>query len=167
MASPEIPDESRLRVGTPADTDSCVALWVASCAERDGRAIAGVAERARPKFDRASALIIADGDDGRPAGFALVTEPGSGEAADPPEAVLLSLLAVDPAAQGVGLGGRLLRAAMEQSRADGFAEAVLHVLTENTAAIRLYEAAGWVKLGAPVEHSLLRRPTQTYVCRLA
>lgn len=152
-----------LREGRSVDTAACVELWVAACAFRDGHQYSGVAERARPKFENAAAWIVAERRPGAIVGFALATRPGSGVASDPPSAVVLGLLAVDPQEQGSGLGRELLSAITSAVAALGHMQAVLHVLAQNDSAVRLYEAAGWTSEGPTFEHSLLKRPFQTYV----
>ena len=44
----------------------------------------------------------------------------------------------------------------------GYPRAVLHVLADNHSAVRLYSNKGWRPEGAPFQHSLLKRPAQTY-----
>ena len=152
-----------IRPGTPADVDACVAVWVAAGAHRDGRRVPGVAERARAKFDKVAAWLIAERSDGTVAAFALATTPGSGNPTDPPDAVVLGLLAVAPEDQGSGLGRRLVSDITSVLSAAGFQQAVLHALIDNSAAVRLYEDTGWVAYQPPFEHSLLKRPMQTYL----
>jgi ribosomal protein S18 acetylase RimI-like enzyme len=150
-----------IRNAVDEDVDECVELWIRACAARDGNVAPGVAERARKKFGRRVSWQIV-GNAGRLDGFALVTAPGSGAPADPTDAAVLGLLAVAPEAQGNGLGRRLLRAATSGLVRLGRRQVVLHVLADNTAAVRLYEGEGWRPLGEPFEHTLLRRMTQTY-----
>jgi len=157
-----ITDALILRSGTVADTESCVALWVVACATRDGRAVPGVAERARPKFHKQYGWIVAERRDSSLAGFALATAPGTGLSTDPAEAAVLGLLAVDPHEQGIGLGRSLLSEISVALSASGFDQVVLHALIDNHAAVRLYESAGWTPYGPTSEHSLLKRPMQTY-----
>jgi len=76
--------------------------------------------------------------DGRDVGFALVRSTGE-------EAELL-LLATRPAARGRGIGGSLLRAAMEEARGRGAATLFLEVRSGNDA-IRLYQREGFGKVG--------------------
>lgn len=76
--------------------------------------------------------------DGRDVGFALVRTTGE-------EAELL-LLATRPAARGRGIGGALLRAAMEEARGRGAATLFLEVRSGNDA-IRLYQREGFGKVG--------------------
>lgn len=154
-----------LRPGVPGDIDACVALWVDACAVRDGRAFDGVAERARPKFDRRVVWLVAGGAR-RVNGFALATAPGTGLPTDPSDAAVLGLLAVDPNLQTRGLGRALLHATSRQLRRARYEQAVLHALPDNRAALALYESEGWVAVGDPSDHSLLRRPMQTFTLDL-
>jgi ribosomal protein S18 acetylase RimI-like enzyme len=130
-------------------------------------AVPGVAERARPKFEHAVAWVVAEREDAEVAGFVLATGPGSGGPSDPPGAVVIGLVAVRPSDQGAGLATRMLAAVESRLVAAGFDDAVLHVLSDNAAAVRLYESAGWTPFGAAFEHPLLKRPTQTYRRSLA
>lgn len=77
-------------------------------------------------------------DDDTPAGFALTRTIMD-------EAELL-LLAVAPAHRGRGVGGALLRAAIEDCRAAGAERLHLEVRGGNPA-VRLYEAAGFARIG--------------------
>jgi ribosomal protein S18 acetylase RimI-like enzyme len=154
-------DASSIRPASRADVEACVSLWVAACAARDGEAFTGVAERARPKFDRSVGWFVAE-HDGTLDGFVLATGPGSGLPSDPPDAAVLGLLAVAPAAQGRGLARALIRHVTEHLAELGHARVVLHALLDNAAALRLYEREGWEAVGQPFEHSLLGRPVRTY-----
>jgi ribosomal protein S18 acetylase RimI-like enzyme len=162
MNKPDDSSESQFREGTTADIATCVSLWVSACAARDGRAVAGVAERARPKFDRAENWIVAEHPSSGMRGFVLATAPGSGVPTDPPGAPVVGLLAVAPGGQGRGLGRALLSASTAELARLGHSQAVLHVLTENHTAVHLYEQSGWQPFGVPFEHTLLKRPMQTY-----
>lgn len=155
-----------LRPGLQDDLDRCVEVWIEASAARDGRRVEGVAARARGKLDQSVAWTVATDGAGDVVGFAVGTGPGSGLASDPPGAAVLGLLAVDPRAQGAGLGRRLLRDVTGLLARTGYPRAVLHVLTDNVGAVSLYERHGWVPWGEPVEHALLRRDSQTYVREL-
>jgi ribosomal protein S18 acetylase RimI-like enzyme len=154
-----------IREAKDDEVEACVGLWVHACTVRDGVAVAGVAERARAKFDRRVVWLVSDAE-GRTDGFALVTAPGTGAVDDPADAVVLGLLAVAPDVQGAGLGRRLLGATADVLAARGYDRAVLHVLADNAAAVRLYESEGWEPSGEPFEHALLHRFAQTYVLNL-
>lgn len=56
-------------------------------------------------------------------------------------------LAVDPAAQGKGVGRRLVEAVIELARERGLAKVGLRVLGHNTGARRLYERCGFATEG--------------------
>jgi len=155
-----------LRAGTAADLESCLRLWVDACTARDGRAHDGVAARARPKFGQAECWIIAEDVGSKLVGFVLATVAGSGMPTDPPDAPVIGLLAVAPAAQGHGIASALLACAEHGLARLDHNESVLHVLTDNHAAVRSYLRNGWLPRGEPFEHALLKRPTQTYVRRL-
>ncbi|WP_368498964.1 N-acetyltransferase family protein [Herbiconiux sp. A18JL235] len=152
----------RLRQGTTGDREQCLALWVAACAARDGRAVEGVADRARPKFDECVSWLIA-GDRDRVDGFALSTRLRSGRGADPYDAAVLGLIATEPERQGRGLGRALLRAASRDLAALGYGRAVLHARLDNAIAVHLYESEGWVPSGEVYEHPLWRLPTRAFV----
>jgi ribosomal-protein-alanine acetyltransferase len=78
---------------------------------------------------------------GKLAGYALVlTRRGS-------SAARLHSLAVDPQAEGQGVGSRLLAAAETAALARGAKSLRLEVRTDNAAAIRLYERAGYRMIG--------------------
>lgn len=62
---------------------------------------------------------------------------------DVPNAASIRMLAVDPAAQGRGVGEALVRACLARAEADGRAEVVLHSTTVMTTAHRLYERLGF------------------------
>ncbi|MFF1878372.1 GNAT family N-acetyltransferase [Leifsonia sp. NPDC058230] len=126
----------------------------------------GTGERAREKFERTHvAFAVADSGPG-PAGFALVTVPGSGVPEDPPEAAYLAMVAVSPERQSAGLGSLLLDDVTARARTAGHRMLVLHVLLSNVRAVRLYREHGWHPLGRPAPHSLSGAFSQTYVRRL-
>ena len=61
----------------------------------------------------------------------------------------LTSLYVDPAAQGAGVGGRLLDDAEERLRAGGHAVAWLWVFVANEQGRAFYERRGWRAVGEP------------------
>jgi ribosomal protein S18 acetylase RimI-like enzyme len=132
-----------------ADTTECLSLWVDACLARDGAAVVGVAERARPKFDDLEYRIVAEDMSTTIVGFGLATKPGSGLAVDPPASPVIGLLAVAPNAQGRGLGANLLMALTTELALRGYDSSVLHVLADHQAAVHLYEKIGWTQLGNP------------------
>ena len=82
-------------------------------------------------------FVIRDGDQGI-AGFAVV---GCGAAI-----AYLQRVAVHPTWQGQGMGRSLVRAAARSARRNGAKAMLLNTQFENTAAISLYEAEGFVML---------------------
>jgi ribosomal protein S18 acetylase RimI-like enzyme len=88
------------------------------------------------------AVFVAD-DDGRVVAFVSVGE-----------CELYAIYAL-PEAWGSGAGPGLMRAAVEQLRSDGCAEAVLWVLEDNPRARRFYEREGWEPDGGRKEADFL------------
>lgn len=155
--------------GLPADTETCLDLWVTAVAGRDGTTLAdlpaSVRERAARKLAQPPlAWVVARDADGGTVGFGLMLRPGTGgDAGDPPDAAYLALLAVAGEAQGQGLGGQLLDAVTARTRAAaGVTGAVLHVLGSNVPARRLYESRGWRQTGGPARHTASGEPVLRY-----
>ncbi|WP_411722327.1 N-acetyltransferase family protein [Mycetocola sp.] len=148
MNEPSEDGEFVFRDGTANDVEVCLALWVTVCAVRDGEAISGVAERARPKFEDPECWILVEQPATGSLGFVLAIKPGNGLPTDPPDAPVVALLAVAPAAQGSGLGGMLLSAVAVELARRNHRRSVLHVLAENHTAVRLYERKGWRALAS-------------------
>lgn len=175
-----------VRAAARDEAAACIELWTAAVAARDGvPRSAAVRDRARSKFAAARvALVVASSPSSAAlagsapaspapagsvsagsvlAGFALVTEPGTGLPGDPDDAAYLSLLAVDPRAQGHGLGRSLLQRAVAEAGAAGYARTLLHALDDNAPALRLYRGAGFEPVGEPFPHALSGRPTRAWV----
>lgn len=170
-----------VRAAARDEDAACIELWTAAVAVRDGvPRSAAVRDRARSKFAAARvALVVASSPSSAApaspapagsvsagsvlAGFALVTEPGTGLPGDPDDAAYLSLLAVDPRAQGHGLGRSLLQRAVAEAGAAGYARTLLHALDDNAPALRLYRGAGFEPVGEPFPHALSGRPTRAWV----
>jgi ribosomal protein S18 acetylase RimI-like enzyme len=75
-----------------------------------------------------------------------------------PDDASLYLIGVAPAARGLGLGRSLLRSCVDRAIAAGRRGIVLSVRTDNAAAIRLYEDAGFVLVGdSPEYHTRVYR----------
>lgn len=83
---------------------------------------------------------------GQMVGFA-VTEP-SRDADAPPSTGEVSLIYLEQAAAGKGIGRLLFAHAVDDLRQRGYAQAMLWVLETNARARRFYEAAGWRADGA-------------------
>lgn len=77
-----------------------------------------------------------------------VTGPTRDPDLDPAVTGELSLLYLDPSAEGIGIGKRLLRAAVAKMRENGFEDQRLWVLQGNTHARSFYERNGWWTDGA-------------------
>lgn len=177
-----------VRAASEDEAAACVDLWVAAVSVRDAVPESdAVRARALAKFSeaRVALVVAADQDDpgnqpddtaggagvagfavaGHPAvaGFALVTAPGTGGAGDPEDAAYLSLLAVHPRTQGLGLGRDLLWAAVDAASRAGHARCVLHALEDNVPALGLYRSAGFRPSGEPFAHPLSGRPTRAWV----
>lgn len=65
-----------------------------------------------------------------------------------PRSVILVAMFVSPPTRGRGVGEQLVRAVVDQARADGAAEVRLHVVETNLHAARLYARCGFVRTGA-------------------
>lgn len=98
--------------------------------------------------------------DGEPAGAAwrrLFPEDAPGYGFVDAQTPEVSTLAVVREARGRGVGRALLDALVEATRADGYAQLSLSVARVNEAALRLYEAAGFVAredVASSNEHSV-------------
>jgi GNAT superfamily N-acetyltransferase len=108
--------------------------------------------------------------DGVICGHVAVARPEPGEAASAwavdfgmpvSDLLCISLLFVDPQAQGGGIGRRLLDVGHAEILALGAAPA-LEVVSLNTRAIALYEARGWRRIGS-VRYSWLPEPERSYL----
>jgi ribosomal protein S18 acetylase RimI-like enzyme len=74
----------------------------------------------------------------------------------------LTSLYVDPAAQGAGVGTRLLADAQERIRAAGHARAWLYVYAQNAHGCAFYERHGWVAVGGLLGEGRWRAPGRRY-----
>jgi ribosomal protein S18 acetylase RimI-like enzyme len=98
--------------------------------------------------------------DGTLAGFAAAGPARDGDL--PPSAGELYTLYVDPVAQGAGVGTALLRHAVDELRAAGFAEAVLWTFAANELGRRFYTGAGWRVDGEAVQRERDEAPVIRY-----
>jgi ribosomal protein S18 acetylase RimI-like enzyme len=71
-------------------------------------------------------------------------------------ALMVENVAVDPAAQGQGLGPTLLAFAEEQERERGIGELLLYTHERMTANIELYERLGWTEYDRLAEQGFAR-----------
>lgn len=142
----------------PGDVQRCVELWLTAVRHRDGSVDApSVSKRIREAFERPIVrFALADPP---LAGFALTIH-----RTDEPHTAVLERIAVDPAAGHRGIGRALLEDAIRAAHLGGCSALELDVRTGNHRAIRFYEAAGFVAVGAPAPHPLGGDPMLT--CRL-
>ena len=89
-------------------------------------------------------VLVAVDDHGRlEGGITYIPGPGPLAWFDDPEEAGMRMLAVDPAAQRRGVGGRLIAACVERAKTAGKARLLLHTTAPMTVAHRLYERAGF------------------------
>ena len=98
------------------------------------------------RAESAEVLVAVDRDGAVLGGVAYV--PGLGPLAefDGEDEAGIRMLAVDPAAQGRGVGSLLARECVARARAAGKARLVLHTTPAMTSAHRLYERLGFVRV---------------------
>jgi GNAT superfamily N-acetyltransferase len=88
-------------------------------------------------------LVAVDVDGRLQGGITYIPGPGPMAWFDQPDQAGMRMLAVDPAAQGRGVGARLVAACVARAVADGKAELLLHTTAFMTVAHRLYERVGF------------------------
>ena len=137
-----------VRRAVPADLAAAGEVTVAAYAEftqgPDDHYIALLRDAARR--DREAELLVAERD-GEVLGTVTIALPGSPwrEIAAEDEGEF-RMLAVSPAARRQGIGEALTRLVMDRFRSLGFRAVVLSSLAEMTAAHRVYERAGFVRV---------------------
>jgi GNAT superfamily N-acetyltransferase len=99
---------------------------------------------------RTAAFVAARGD--RVVGFSSV---GVARPGDDPTRGELFTIYVLPEEWGAGIGRALMDAALQRMRDEGFAEAILWVLEDNSRTRRFYELAGWHVDGVDKEEEWL------------
>jgi mycothiol synthase len=107
---------------------------------------------AEPWFDPAGFLMAwrGDADDGgQLLGSHWTKVHPAGDAGSEPVGEIY-VLGVDPAAQGLRLGGALTDLGLAHLRGRGLAEVLLYVEEDNAAAVRLYESRGFSRFAADV-----------------
>jgi len=133
-----------IRLAVPAEfariADVCEAAYAPFTAPGYRDVLRDVARRAAG----AEVLVAADAGDGRVLGTVTFVPDGGplGEIAGPDETEF-RMLAVDPAAQGRGVGAALVRHVLDESRARGRTQVVCSSLPVMRAAHRVYERAGF------------------------
>jgi GNAT superfamily N-acetyltransferase len=124
----------------PAVGELCVAAYAPFLSE-DGHYMESLRDAER-RFEHAE-LLVAVEDDQIVGTVTFVPEGGPlGEIAQPDEAEF-RMLAVDPAAQGRGVGSALVQRILDESRRNGHTGIVCSTLPEMRAAHRVYERAGF------------------------
>jgi ribosomal protein S18 acetylase RimI-like enzyme len=142
-----------VRPAMPADHPAIGRLTVAAY-EADGqlggthgyeKTLADVASRA----SAGEMLVAVDDADGAVLGAVLLVEPGTrySELSRAGEAEF-RMLAVDPAAQGRGVGRALVRACIERAAAAGCTAVVISVRDFSAPALHLYDGLGFVRTPA-------------------
>ena len=139
-----MPPEIRLAASAefPAVAELCVAAYTPFVAG-DHHYLAVLRDVAR-RASEAELLVAAEPDDGRVLGTVTLVPDGGplGEIAAASEAEF-RMLAVDPAAQGLGVGTALLRRVLDDSRRRGNDGVVCSSLPEMRAAHRIYQRLGF------------------------
>jgi ribosomal protein S18 acetylase RimI-like enzyme len=137
-----------IRRATPADIDALVGLQSRSWRHAYGDFVdpdlmpsaAQRAARWREVLGGEAMAFLWD-QEGDVAGF-VVCGPDRG---DEPQIGEIYAIAVEPAAQGAGLGSRLLAHAVQELTRAGFARALLWCLEANGLARAFYERHGWAQ----------------------
>ncbi|MCW5951934.1 MAG: GNAT family N-acetyltransferase [Propionibacteriaceae bacterium] len=106
----------------------------------------------RPPLATLRVLVAIDSSQGshRVVGFAAVG-PSDDQDADPARDGLVAEFAIDPLAQRIGHGSRLLQACMDTLRADGFSRATWWVRATDDPLRSFLTGAGWAPDGAHTE----------------
>ena len=98
-------------------------------------------------FDPKGFLLAVDAD-GRVLGYHWTKV----HAEEEPPVGEIYVLGVDPAAQGMHLGGALTLAGLRHLRDQGLGDVVLYVESDNAAAIRVYERLSFVRFDIDVSY---------------
>jgi len=133
----------------PKEHDALAALTVSAYRRLLGDDIdGGYADELADVAGRAAVVdvLVALGDDGRlQGGITYIPGPGPMAWFDGPHEAGMRMLAVDPAAQGRGVGARLVAACVTRATVAGKTQLLLHTTASMTAAHRLYERAGFLR----------------------
>jgi GNAT superfamily N-acetyltransferase len=129
----------------PAVAELCVAAY-APFLRGDRHYVAVLRDVAR-RASESELLVAVEPEDGRVLGTVTFVPDGGplGEIAGPSETEF-RMLAVDPAAQGSGVGTALLQRVLDNSRRRGNAGVVCSSLAEMRAAHRVYERLGFQRV---------------------
>jgi mycothiol synthase len=138
VADPEAAVDPRIRAYRPEDAAELLRVNAAAFADHPEQGAldeAGLAERmAEPWFDPEGLLVAVDGD--RLLGFHWTKLHGGGHGE-------VYVLAVDPSAQGLGLGRSLTAAGLRHLASRGAHSVHLYVEATNAAALALYVGQGF------------------------
>ena len=157
VAEPIVPDGVRLRAFRPGLDDEA---WLSV----NARAFADHPEQGRwtrddlrarlaePWFDPAGFLLAVNTADDALLGFHWTKVHGAGHHEHDPIGEVY-VLAVDPAAQGMGLGRTLTLAGLRHLREQGLAQVMLYVEESHRTAIALYSAVGFARWATDVSYS--------------
>lgn len=127
-----------------SDLDGAVRVWQAANIARGKRPDPKRVARVSEKLQEPTAAPYVAASDAGIVGMALL-EPcraADGAGAVVPDALHISMVFIDPASQRQGVGGRLMRYALDTARTSGISSVSLWTGCENTGARKLYEALG-------------------------
>jgi ribosomal protein S18 acetylase RimI-like enzyme len=137
-----------IRPAEPAEFAAVGAVCVAAYAAYAASSSAGYADQLRAVARRAAAAeVLVAADPGGPVLGTVTFVPDGGPLGEiaTPDETEFRMLAVDPAAQGRGVGAALLQRVVDASRRRGRAGIVCSSLPSMTAAHRLYARAGFTR----------------------
>lgn len=147
--------------------DEAAGVWARATAARDGEWKVAPLELSLPiiqgvlDISARSVLLVAVEAGDRVVGF-VATEPVPTD-----EAIAeVRYVGVDPRCWGAGVGRRLMAALPGHLSSAGFTRAQLKVYSDNTRAVALYGALGWVAHGVAAPHPRNGRPEQSYLLKL-
>ncbi|UDY22509.1 GNAT family N-acetyltransferase [Nocardioides sp. Kera G14] len=156
-----MPRISVTEVSSPDELDLVMEIWAAANQTRRRPAGPLRTERVREKVAEGQLVLLAHYGD-RPAGMALAETFHDGEYADP-DTGHISMISVDPAIWGSGVGGRLIRHLQQR-----WSRLSVWVRPDNRRAERLYLACGFVDVdnvshlqdGEEIRQLVWQRPTK-------
>ncbi|MFW6598327.1 N-acetyltransferase family protein [Propionibacteriaceae bacterium Y2011] len=128
------------------DLDQDLSQWLLTEVDLDAMTTTWHAAITRPPDARCRLLVGVDGASGAVVGF-VATSPGDDPDADPARDGLLGEWVVDPQARRRGHGSRLLNAAVDTLRADGFTRAQIWLAATDDVRRQLLHESGWAPDG--------------------
>jgi [ribosomal protein S18]-alanine N-acetyltransferase len=134
-----------VRRGRAEDVEPAFAVWRAAETARRGEPPLRVSEeRVRGYARRARAfLFVAEGGTSGIVGMSLLTPATS----RPSDVSVLQMVFVSPERWGIGIGGKLVDAALAEARSGGYGQCQLWVRACDARARRLYESRGFRRTG--------------------